>query len=173
MKNMIKNTLLTLALAVGLTSFSYGAQIVITVPANGITNILTGNGRIQQFVLTSTSSASNILAFVDSPTNQLNYVLGAYSNVTYTVGSITNVYTNYFNVLTTNIYTGQTTVTNSVAAVTNSYNGLLTAYVTALSTLTIGNGITFPNGSTYYYYQGVTVTNTSSGAATITLTYQQ
>lgn len=173
MKNFIKQSLLTLALLTGLTLQLRAAQITVTVPPNGVNSILVGGGRLQQFVLTSTSATNNTLAFVDSPTTNLVYTLGAYSNIVTSVGLYTNIYTNYFGNLTTNSYTAQTSSTNSVAASTNSYNGILTAQVTANTTLTIGNAATFPYGSTYYFYQGVAVTNSGTGSAVVTLTYQQ
>jgi hypothetical protein len=173
MKNFIKQSLLGLALSLGLTLHLEAAQITTTVAGNSVANILVGGGRLQQFVLTSTSATNNTLAFVDSPTTNLTYVLGAYSNTVSVVGLYTNIYTNYFGNLTTNIYTAQTTTTNSVPSVTNSYNGILTAQVTANTTLTIGNAATFPYGSTYYFYQGVAVTNAGTGSAVVTLTYQQ
>lgn len=170
---MIKNLFYTLVVLAGLTFSASAAQTTITIAPNTFTNILVGAGRIQQFVLTSTTATSNTLAFVDSPTNSQAYVLSGYSNVVLTVGLVTNIYTNYFGVLTTNTYTGQTSAMGSVLASTNSYNGILTAQVTGNSTLTIGNAITFPNGSTYYFYQGVGVTNSGAGSVIATITYQQ
>lgn len=162
------------AAVVGTAPTSNAAQITVTIPGNTITNILVGAGRISQFVLTSSSTTNNTLAFYDCPSNTLTYIINAYSNVVLTVGSYTNIYTNYFNVLTTNIYTAQTTSTNSVGPLTNTYNGLLTAQVTANSTLTIGTAVaTYPNASLYYFFNGVTVTNIGTGPAAATLTYQQ
>lgn len=171
---LMKKILLSLALVAAVAISSFAAQTTITVKSGTYTNILVGNGRLSQFVLTSTTANTNYLTFLDSPSTNAVYVVGAYSNlVTQTGVSFTNIYTNYLGVLTTNTYTGIREVTNSVAAATNSYNTLMTAVVSPNSTLTIGNANTFPYGSAYYYYQGVGVTNSGGGDAIITLTFSQ
>ncbi len=169
----MKKLILALLGATFLTASTYAAQTSVTVAANSATNILVGSGRISQFVLSAPATLPATFIFLDSPTTNVIYTLAAYTNVTTSVGAYTNVYTNYFGVNTTNIYTAQTTSSNSVGPLTNSYNVIMSALVSSNSTLTIGNGVTFPNGSAYYYYQGVTLSNTAASAATATLTYQQ
>src|SRR5712664_1751986 len=89
--------------------------------ANTVNLLFTNQLSISQIVVANTNVAINsyIVLYdngVGSPTN----AFGAYTNFTYTSQSETNIYTNYFGVPTTNIFTSLTNVASLVAGVTNS-----------------------------------------------------
>lgn len=158
---MFKNLLMVVALLVAVDTFA--ASVVVT-STNGPTSIIQGGCKTSQIIIANTNTTANsMFYFFDSPTNVITYTNAAYTNITQSVGQVTNIYTNYFNVPTTNVFAGAILTTNTVIANTNNYPLMLNVLVPSNTTMTVD----FVQKFTF----GVTVTNQAGG--NITVTYSQ
>lgn len=157
-------------LIIGSIVAASAATITVTVPPAGFTNLLSvvgGVAKITQINVTASTATNTTVAILDTPTNALTYVVPAYTNRLIYGTNYTQIYTNYFGVLTTNIMTNVlTSVSQTVAATTNNYPVRVTQSALASTTSSI-------DGVNYYFINGVWATNTSSGNASVTITYQQ
>jgi len=145
------------------------ASTTLTVAASGMSNILSsfqGNATITQVILTAPANNTASVIFVDSRTNQLSYTNAAYIGVASYVTNAITCWTNFFG--STNCITNVALVdiTNTVAAATVTYPFRITATAPTNGSYTVG-------GVNYYFNNGIWVTNTGSGAATLTVTYVQ
>lgn len=169
----MKKLILSL-LAVGLlVGSSNAASTTFTLAAAAFTNACNSTlgvvapVKISQVMVTSAANNTCTLFFLDCPTNILTYTNAAYTNIlTYATNYITT-YTNYYGVTTSLTNKSLVDVTNNaVAAAAFSYNTEFTVTVPTNSTITFtGLNATFQNG--------VGVTNSAGGAATITMVYTQ
>lgn len=168
----MKKYIATIAL-IGLTfvSQSFGATVTLLVQPGTFTNLLSvqGSAKVTQISVAATTATNTTVALVDCPTNQLTYVVPAYTNVLSYATNIVVSWTNYFGVVnySTNTY-ALVRVTNSVASVTNNY-----PIRSTISSL--GGTTTTTTGVNYWFVNGLWVTNTSGspGPAAVTITYQQ
>lgn len=162
-KNILRSAILIALLAVGL---SVKADLTMVVPYNTYTNLLSTNGVvINSFTIANGTGTNTYVQFNDSAITNLYYTNLAYSTVVYTNNSaITNIYTNYFGVLTTNVYAGLQASSNYVTAVTN-YNNIILAVAVPANTTTVISGL-------YRFIQGIQITN-GLGQVTVTATLKQ
>lgn len=153
-----------LVLASALTS--YGLTASYTVAGNTSVPLLTNGGFvITQFVLTTTNNNTSVFRFYDAPTTNATFIIPAYIAPTNTVVSHTNVYTNWYNVPTTNVYTALVSGTNTFGPTTNAYPVRMIAGAGTNQTITI-------DSVNYYFNNGVMFTNIGAGIASVTITYQ-
>lgn len=147
---MKKFTSVTAALLVGLSAF--GASVSMVVPYNTYTNLLSaGPATVTSFTLANGTGTNTFVQFNDSAVTNLYYTNTAWSAITYASSSVTNIYTNYFNVLTTNIYTALVGTSNYVASVTN-YNPILLGVAVPSNTTIVLNG-------RWKFIEGIQITN--------------
>lgn len=134
----------------------------------GSSTLLVSNScRVTQVIITANANTNASTLCIDAPTNGTLYIIPGFTNfVTYGTNML-NIYTNYFGVLTTNIYTnaivdvGQTNIQT-----TNSYPVRVALGAAAGSSFKADN-------VNYYFQSGVMVTNNSPGFApeTVTVTW--
>jgi len=125
-----------------------------------------GSFLVKQIGITATTGTNAIVALIDAPSTNLSYINPAYTNRISYGTNWNTTWTNFYGVVQTNYspIIAQIDVTNTVAASTNNYTTRLIAGAAANSTAVF-------QGVNYYFDQGVLVTNTSSGNATIVVTY--
>jgi hypothetical protein len=174
----MKKLIISLAAAIGFAAVAQAQNLAFsaTVASGGFTQIVSPNMsfKLSQLILTSTNNATGVL--VDTPTNSLTYVLGAYTN---TISYLTNsaylatnggynqfTYTNYYGVVTslTNATSSSyvlVDVTNTVAQSTNNYPSIAVACTTVPTTI---------NNLNVTFYRGVWFTNTGSSTVTVSVT---
>ena len=168
---MIKKFVKPIAAIMSLVTALSVSAITISQTVNPatFTNLLTlrnGSAHVSQLIVTA-GAASGTLQFVDAYTNQLWFTNAAYTNVLSQFASQTNVFTNYYNVLQTNIYEGLVDTTNNVAGFSNALPVRVSIFVPTNGTVVI------PTAS-YYFYNGIWLTNNGgTGPITATATYQQ
>ena len=167
MKKLI--TILGLA---SLTLSLQAASFTLTIPGNTMTNLLptfNGSTKVTQIVVTAPSMTNTSVQLIDcvGGTN-LTYTQAAYTNQISYSTNWNYIYTNYFGVTTTNSYTNvlYDVTNNVVAAVTAAYP------VRAAVAVPAGNSYKLDQVN-YYFMNGIGVTNTSTGLATVSITYQQ
>ena len=168
MKKFILSTVAVLALALQ----SFGALTsTVTLSPGGFTNIITfplsGYARVTGIALTATTATNTSVTLVDTPTNVLSYVIPAYTN---TISYATNLivgWTNYFGVVNywTNISLVDIT-NNLVPASTN-------LYLNRYSIGALASSSTVVNPLNIQFEQGIWVTNTGTGTATVSINYVQ
>lgn len=166
----MKKLLISSVLAVGMLA-AHAASTTVTIPTGGFSNLLqvVGSAKVTQFVLSATTATNTSVSVIDTPTNSLTFVLPA---TTTTISYATNwsvIYTNYYGVVTTNSYTNVLyDATNTVVASTTNN------YPVRISLATLGNTTaTIDSVAGYTFSKGIWVTNTSSGAASVTINYYQ
>ena len=157
-----------------IASLAIGFAVVLGVNANtvtstlvsgAVTNLVNGPCKVTQIALSATST--NASAFVvDCSTNTLVYVIPAYTNISYYVTNGVQYWTNYWGATTLVTNTALAWVTNSVAQTTNSYPTRAAMSALASTTAKLDQ-------VSYYFSNGVEVTNTGTGNQSITITYQQ
>lgn len=160
---------LLIAASVLLAGIVYvGAFTSTTVLNPGASTLLISNScRVTQVFVTATTATNTVAALVDSPTNGLLYVVSGFTNtITYGTNAIV-IYTNFFGILTTNIYTNtivDAPFTNAPA--TNTYP---TRIVLGASGGTTAKG----DNVNYYFLNGLMVTNqaTGFGPQSVTVTW--
>lgn len=172
MKSIIKNTVIgVVALATTLTVSAQSA-ISFTLIPGGVTNLnyavpsVWAPATLKTVTIQATTATNASVRFVDAPTNQLTYVLGAYTTHSKYATNLVTAYTNFFGVVNQFTNVQLITVTNSVAQSTNSYNIIFSGSAIASTTTEFDN-------VNYSFSRGVLVTNTSSGTAAITVSYEK
>ena len=164
----MKKLIIAIGLAVSVLSANAETKTLTILPAS-FTNLLSvvGSAKVTQIAVASTTGSNTTVVLIDTPTNALTYVQSAYTNTLSYGTNYTQIYTNYFGVLTTNLMTNVlTSVSRTVAASTNAYPVRATVSALASTTATA-------YGVNYYFGQGIWATNTSTGTAAVTITYQQ
>lgn len=130
---------------------------------SNLVNITRSPFRVAQAIVTATTATNCSFNLIDTPTNQLGYVTGAYTNYSsYATNYIYN-YTNYYGSVNTYTNLSQVDTTNSVAANTNLYPVRL-----SLTALSSSAQVYILQNATFNL--GVWVTNTGSGSGQITIT---
>jgi hypothetical protein len=146
-------------------------SVSATLNPGGITNLVTstnlgGSATVTLAILSSTTATNTAVSIYDSPTNGISYVTGSYTNILSYGTNYVTLFTNYYNQVVTYTNIAQVDVTNAVGALTNNYQ-LKLALIAPLSAAQVYQSLSVP------FTQGITVTNTGSGAAQITLTLKQ
>ena len=147
---------------------AFANTATVTVPPAGFTLLSAGAMKVTQIITTGTTSTNSAALLVDTANSNLTYVTLAYTNY---ISYLTNQpvkYTNYWGVLSTNADNGGTNwvlvdVQQNIAQATNNLP-TVTVGVIGNQTLTYGNLST-------YFFRGICVTNTGSGAESVTITY--
>jgi hypothetical protein len=151
------------AVCVGLM---HAASVSIVLPPNGITNVLSGPLKVLQLGVSPISNSASVW-FVDSPTNTLVYTNAAYTNYVVYETNLPSSWTNtYFGSVTTVTNLAMAIQTNSISASTNSY-------AVRASLQAAAGTSTFIQGASYYFGNGVCVTNASTNSTTVIVTYAQ
>jgi hypothetical protein len=147
------------------------ATVTITVPPSAFTNVLagfSGTAKVTQIIVAAATATNTAVTLVDTPTNSVTYTVPGYTNtVSYATNGVVQSWTNYFGVV--NYATNFTLVdltNNAVASSTANYPARVS--IAAAS----GTSSSIPNAN-YYFLNGIWATNTSSGSASVTITYQQ
>ena len=164
-RKFLVGALLSASLVVG-----HAATFSLTVVPATFTNLLpfiNGSVKVTSFTITAPTATAANATFVDSANGSLAYTNSAYTN---TIRYATN------NVISwTDFYGVARSVTNmQLIDVTNNYvapstNAWPVRFVAAVA----GSTSSTYNGVNYYFNDGIWVTNTASGNAIVTITYQQ
>jgi len=134
-------------------------------PYNTYTNILLSTpATVSQFVIANATGTNTYVVFFDNTGTNTLYTNSAYTTTSWTSGLITNIYTNYFGVLNTNIYTGLSSNQVSVAASTSNLFPIPFAATIPANTTVVFDGA-------YQFFSGIHVTN-GLGQVTISGTYR-
>lgn len=147
-------------------------SVTKTVLGGQFINMLTlnnGSAKVSQFILTATTATNANVLIYDTYTNRTFQIVQPYTNtISYATNQI-SIVTNYFNVIQnyTNLVLLDIT-NNAVPLGTNNFNPTVGGNAPANTSIVLGSP--FVN---YWFHQGIWVTNTGSGAASVTLTYQQ
>lgn len=160
---------LIIAFVLGLTLVAaQAASVVINIPANTMTNIISGQASVTSFSLASTNATAVSAAAYDLTSSALRIINPAYTNRLAYLTNWSEIYTNYYGVIHTNSYTNVlvTLTNNAVAAVTNTPAPVVTLSAAANST-------TIADGVQYNFSRGIWVTNMSATAATLSVTYSR
>ena len=152
----------------GVSFIAAAATTSTTLLVGGSSNLLSvvnGFAKVSSITVVGTTNAANV-NFYDT-TGALTFGVGAYTN---TVSYLTNVVysvTNYIGAVTTltNLQLIDNTV-NLVAATTNAVPMKLSTYAAA------GTAVNY-TGVDYAFQQGIFVTNTGTGSATVIIKYAQ
>lgn len=170
MKYILKK--LSLSLLVGFV-FCFGAQAAttsVTIPPGVMTNftlLSQGSLKVTQVILTASTATNTTVQLWDTYTNQTLFTNAAYSNILTYVTNYVSTWTNYYGV--TNKVTNTASlvdITNLVAGTTNSFNQAMVLSAVASTSIRV-------DAANYYFQNGLWITNTSSGNAVVTITYQQ
>lgn len=162
----MKKLILTGLFAIGLAFASHARTVSVSIPPGGITNILNTSVAVQQIILSAPTATNTSVTLVDSPTNVTTFVQLGFTNTLSYATNIVNSYTNFWGTLT------QVTNFNALVDVPVAVPQTTNAYP-----VRIGNAAALASTSTkfdnvnYYFNSGVTITNTSSGNATVSITY--
>lgn len=146
------------------------ATTSLTIAAGVMTNLITlnnGSVKVTQFVLTSTGTNISSIQAIDTYTNWLKYTNSAYTNILTYGTNLVVTWTNY--------YGATNTVTNSgsLVDITNSVAGTTNTFPVRVILATPTNSSTRIDNVNYYFNDGIWITNTGSGNANVTITYQQ
>lgn len=160
----MKKILSLVALMIGMALSASAVNLSFTVANGAVTNVFTNALTVSQVSLANATATPSAVTFYDSPSNTNNYVLLSYITTAYVQQSVTNIYTNYFNVATTNVYTALVSQSVTNAQTTNFYNAPLSVVVPTNTTILLDG--------TYRFYRGMFVTN-GAASLTVSLTYQQ
>jgi len=126
-----------------------------------------GFARVSQVLITATTSTNSVVNFYDNTTNLTYRIQQPYTNTVSYVTNIVTSWTNYFGVVNTMTNTSLVDNTNNVVALsTNNISPTITIG-------TAGGTSTRADTVSYYFHSGIWVTNSSSGAAAVSITYQQ
>lgn len=129
------------------------------------TNFISGPCKVTQFIV-SANSTNVAVKFVDAPTaTNWTYSVSAYTNTLSYATNLVYSYTNYWGAVTT--LTNLQLVDTTVLVPATNYTYATRVQVDALA----GTSTTLQSVN-YYFINGCQVTNTSSGIAAITATYQ-
>lgn len=156
------------SLLAGLGLSAFAASTTVTIPAGGFTNVVypnNGNIKATQFILSAGGTATSVSVY-DTTTNSTVLVNPAYTNIVSYATNVPVYWTNYFGVVNGWTNVALVSVTNSVAASTNPAP-------VRFSASAIANSSFRADSVNYYFYNGMWATNTGSGTATLTVTYQQ
>lgn len=158
----MKKLIAFLLLGLGLVS-SQAATVSATPTAASTNSLLSSSSIIKQIVVANPSSAALTFRLIDAPSTDLTYTISSYTNfLTYTTNmSVTHVTS--MGVTNTNTWTGQFSLSQTVAASTNDYASVWSYVVPA------GESVTFTPISTMYVGFGLAYTNSTN--ANITITY--
>lgn len=147
-----------------LTASLFAANTTVYSIANNKSALLTNLCYSTSFVINNTNLTTDAtVTFFDAPNTNLTYSFGAYSNIVVSTAMITNLWTNYFGVVNSNVYTAQIETTNSVAAATNNYSPVYSVRASS-------NAVTTVNFASRWLL-GVMFTNNAT--VSVTLNYQQ
>lgn len=153
--------------------FCFGAQSAttsVTIPPGVMTNftlLSQGSLKVTQVILTASTATNTTVQLWDTYTNQTLFTNTAYSNILTYVTNYVSTWTNYYGV--TNKVTNTASlvdITNLVAGTTNSFNQAMVLSAVASTSIRV-------DAVNYYFQNGLWITNTSSGNAVVTITYQQ
>lgn len=163
--NYIEIGLVAVGMLVGVNAKA--VSVTYTLAANGVTNVFTSPVKLTQVLIQGTNvSASVNTWFFDAPSTVLTNVVGAYTN-TLTYG--TNFVTTW-----TNFWGGTNSVTNiAIVEVSNPVIASTNTYQIRLAPVGTGTTLTKYDNVNYYFVNGLTITNSGTGTATIGITYQQ
>jgi hypothetical protein len=173
MKHLIKSLLIAGLFSLGVYDAS-ALSTSLTLANGAFTNfpyLNQGGAKLTQIIVSSSTTNVVKLSFVDTATNSLTYTIPAFTNVLTYATNVSKVYTNYYNVVTTNIWTNALVdLSNYVASVTVTNNMPLNIQINTNTTSKF-------DAVNYYFLQGVWVTNgtgtSAAGPAIVTITYQQ
>lgn len=146
------------------------ASTSVTIPSGTMTNLITlnnGSVKVTQIVLTSITTNAVNCYFIDTYTNWLAYTNAGYTNILTYVTNYVSVWTNYY---------GRTnTVTNSASLIDVAYTnaGTTNAFPIRMILSTPTNTSVRVDNVNYYFNDGIWVSNSASGNAQVTITYQQ
>lgn len=162
----MKKLLIALLVASGLSLTAKADSQAFTIATATCSNLLSAPVKVTQIIYTAPANNNTSFKLIDSPTTTLTNIIGAYSTVTQYATNYVATYTNFFGV--TNAWTNLALVslTNTVTAQTNNFP------VRADLAASTNNTIILNNVS-YFFQQGLTITNTGAGNATLSITYQK
>lgn len=129
-------------------------------------NLLAAPVRVTQIIYTSTNNNTAGFNIIDAPSTTLTNLVAPYTNYTIYQTNLMTFYTNFFGVINTNTNTVLVYLTNSSTLITNTYPVKFTG-------LAGTNVQQIVQNVSYFFENGVTITNTGAGLFTIQLTYQQ
>lgn len=163
--------ILTIALLIGVATYSEAATITTQVQTGSMTNVLNiinGTVKITQIVVSSATAVTNVsnLQFIDTFTNSFVYTNAAFTNTFEYATNLITVWTNYTGTL--NYMTNLATVIG-----TNSTGGSTNVFPVRLIGTATTNTATIYGGVNYYFNNGLWVTNGGGAVANVTITYQQ
>jgi hypothetical protein len=162
----MKKILISLFAGIGMVVSA--ATITVDVPQGSFVNAVTtanGNIKVSQFILTSTNASGVSAQAFDSVTNLTTWTNAPYTQITQYATNQVTLWTNYFGA--TNYWTNiaLVSVTNTVATTTNTYPIRFAGSAIANSSFTASG--------TYYFNNGIWVTNTGAAGIKFTVTYTQ
>jgi hypothetical protein len=165
---MIRKNITLALMGISLTTACFANSVTTVVNPAGFVNLLAGfnqSVQVSQIVIAANSTNASAL-LIDSPTNSLTYINAAYSNTVSYATNYVSTSTNYYGVATSLTNIALVDVSNTlVPATTNNYP-------VRLGVATIAGTSAKYDGVNYYFNNGLWATNTSSGIATITVTYK-
>jgi hypothetical protein len=143
----------------------HAANASLTLTSANVGSLLTVPATVSQLLVSNSTTNGTLVTFYDSGNTNFYITNVSYVTVTYTQQSVTNIYTNYFGVLTTNIYPALVTSSVTNSATTNLFPATASTYVPGSSTAEIDG--------TYRFMNGVLVSNSVSTATiTVNATYR-
>lgn len=164
----MKKLILSLLLAVSCFQLT-AATTSLTIASGVMTNIpliLQGNVKLTQIALASTGTNVVSVQFIDTYTNALSYTNAGYTNILSYATNYISTWTNYYGA--TNSWTNI-----SLVDITNNVAGTTNLFPVRIIMATPTNTTTRIDSVPYFFTSGVWVTNTGTGNANLTVTYQQ
>jgi hypothetical protein len=157
-KKVIISGVMIVALLGATTVHAANASITLTGVNSGV--LLSSPVVASQLLVSSSTTNGTLVTFYDNSATNFFYTNASYITTTTSQQTVTNIYTNYFGVLTTNIYPALVTSSVTNAATTNLMPIVATTFVPGSSTAELDG--------TYQFRSGILVSNSVS-AATITV----
>lgn len=168
MKKFILIGLIAVAATFGVKAESISTNVL----GGSFINLLPVKGayaKVNQVILTATTATNATVVFYDNYTNLTYRIQQPYTNTVSYATNIVTSWTNYFGVVNTMTNLALVDNTNNVVGLSTNTIPAVMTLSTAASTSTTFDGL----GVNYYFHTGIWVTNTGSGAAAVTITYQQ
>lgn len=162
----MKKKLIAFIAATGLISSVFAGSQTWTI-SNGIcSNILSAPVKVTAITIQSSTTNTTSVAFIDAPSTVLTNIVGSYSVITLKGTNFINSYTDFWGNATSITNFSLIHETNTVAAQTNTFP-------TRFNLTSGTNSQSRVDNVSYFFVNGLTVTNNGAGPVTLNLTYQQ
>lgn len=165
---MKKIKLLIGALVIAASLNGYAASTSMTIATGGMSNLLSAfqsSALLTSVIVTAPANNTASVTFVDTITNKLFYTNAAYIGVSSYVSNYYNCWTNFLGRTNCMTNVALVDITNTVASASVSYPLPFIGSAPTNSSFAV-------SGASFFFNNGVWVTNTGSGNATVTITYQ-